>query len=85
MKPKYKLGDKLICKNGYTSSKLADKENYGGAGYEKCRIFIVRKITKADDERAIYWPKRIDKNDNMSGVHEKAVELFEKKPRRILL
>lgn len=64
--PKFKVGDKVRCKAGYTS-----REDSGGVGYVKGRRFIIKDITSAGGNW-IYWAG----TGNTKGVYEKALSLM---------
>ena len=68
-KAKYKVGDMLICINGFEDG-LQGEENpmYGGAGYKPGKVFVVNNIVGGEKERWIYFPE-----DGGSGVFENAL------------
>ena len=47
----FKVGDKLICKSGFTTN-----ESSGGAGYKAGKKIIVERISEGRRLRPIIWP-----------------------------
>lgn len=80
---KYKIGDKLRCKPGFTSDGNGDYDlNHGGNGYKKDAVFTVERITngvscdgRPNNDTVVYWA---DKNyHSTNGIFQRAVELAE--------
>lgn len=64
---KFKVGDKLKCKPGFTNSS-ADRDNYGGSGYRENVVLTVSRIHHGN--RPVYWFEEIS-----GGIYEDALEL----------
>jgi len=63
---RFKAGDKLRCKSGFTT-----EEDSGGTGYVEGKTFIVDWASGHDvEDLTIYWPIR-----SGMGIYERAVEL----------
>lgn len=66
---KFKVGDKLRCKPGFTTRD--DGEDRGGSGYKEGKEIIVGITTDWDE--VIYWQD----NYQGGGIYERALELAE--------
>ena len=62
---KFKIGDKVRCKLGFNNR--YENDEYGGAGYEEGREFIIKKIIDN-----IVWG-----GNDSHGIYEYALELIE--------
>lgn len=74
----FKVGDKLICKEGFLISRGIDdkQETDGGAGYKVGRIIIVNNVSSLEHGgRAIVWPTE---NPGL-GIYFQALSLLKEK------
>ena len=69
MEQKFKIGDKVRCKPGYSTA-----ESSGGSGYRPGETFIIKKFSQKDN--SIAWPLKgsMPSNKTEGGIYIKAIE-----------
>ncbi len=68
-----KVGDKVVCISGFSTTVGSLNPKYGGSGYEEGRTFVVNKIDS--QSRPVVWEKNIS-----YGVYLDAVRLVSSEP-----
>jgi len=70
-----KVGDKFICKNGFSRVSRSINPEYGGAAYKPGKIYTIKSIapnTFHDDETVFFT----EEDEHNNGVYKKATEPY---------
>ena len=69
---KYKVGDRVICKSGFTQPPTGHESTWGGYGYVEGFEFTITRMTgRGDGPLMVLWP-----DDGPYGVYRQAVRLY---------
>ena len=73
---KYKVGDRVICKSGFTQPPTGhESTTWGGYGYVEGFEFTITRMTgRGDGPLRVLWPDEDDGDFN--GVFQQAVRLY---------